>query len=97
MDDASNIATAADYLRRTKTLAELKALMAKVGEEALGETVTLTGNSFEGGTASGVITFPRMAYLSAIMAIIDELDPTNAPTRAPTQSHADFSLGRIEA
>lgn len=92
MDTASRISTAKDYLRRKYAVdpAGLRALMDNVAVEAT-DDVIITGQSFEGGSHTGQLTFERMAYLRAIMDVLDEVDPDNAPTREPTIQHADFS------
>lgn len=97
MDDAARIAIAKNYLRRkyANDAEGLRTLMDTVAS-CLDETVTLTGNSFEGGSASGQITFERMAYLAAIMDVLDEIDPDNAPEAPPAVRHADFSCGPLE-
>lgn len=91
MDSASNLATAKQYLRRkfSDNLPALKALADQVAGEALGESVTLTGQTFEGGSHTGVLTFPRMDYLRAIESLIAELDPT-VPVAPPRVVFADF-------
>jgi hypothetical protein len=77
VDDASRIATAKQYLRRTyaDNINGLKALAAQVAESAF-SAVTITGQTFEGGSAQGTVTFEKMAYLTAVEAVIAELDTT---------------------
>lgn len=97
MDDAARIQIAKSYLRRkyADDVPGLRTLMEEVAA-CLSESVTLTGNSFEGGSASGQITFERLAYLGAIMEVLDELDPDNAPEAPQPVRHADFSFGPLE-
>ena len=100
MIDAAKISTLKQYLRRTNVgddgLAKLKALADTLFGSATNE-VTITGNSFEGGTASGVVTFPKMAYLQAVEELILELDPTNTPTAPDQSAIVDFSYRRVKA
>ena len=80
-DAADNIATAKLYLRRkfANNLTGLKALADKIADEALGDAVTLTGQSFEGGSHTGQLVFPRIDYLRAIEETIAYLDTDAAP------------------
>ncbi len=75
-DAAQNIANAKKYLRRkyAADLTGLRALADTVATEALGDAVTLTGQSFEGASHSGQLVFPRIDYLAAIEDVIRELD-----------------------
>lgn len=76
-DPAQHIATAKKYLRRkyASDLTGLRALADKIAEEALGDAVTLTGLSAEGGSQTGQLVFPRIDYLAAIEDVIREIDP----------------------
>lgn len=77
-DSAENISTAKLYLRRkyATNLTGLKQLAEKIADEALGDAVTLTGQSFEGGSHTGQLVFPRIDYLRAIEETIRFLDTT---------------------
>lgn len=79
MDDASRIATVKQYLRRKYAgdVNGLKALANQVAESAVA-AVTITGQTFEGGSAQGTVTFEKLAYLAAVEAVILELD-SDAP------------------
>lgn len=96
MDDPQRIDTARRYLRRkyaagtAADLAQLRALADEVFAAAT-DTVTLTGQSFDGGSHSGVVTFEKMAYLAAIEDIIAELD-TSATAIPPS---SDRAYGRL--
>lgn len=76
-DAAQNIATAKKYLRRkyAADLTGLRALADQIATEALGDAVTLTGQSSDGASHTGQLVFPRIDYLAAIEDIIRELDP----------------------
>ncbi len=91
MTSAENIRTAKAYLRRkySENVEGLKALADTIAEGAF-EAVTLTGNAYEGGSASGQITFAPMEYLAAVEELISELDPT-APQPAPLVMHSTFA------
>lgn len=92
MDAAARIDTARRYLRRTyaQNLTGLLALADQVANTAT-EAVTLTGQSFEGGSHTGQLTFEPMAYLTAIEDIIAELDPTGAGAPPPDRAYARLS------
>lgn len=81
------------YLRRryATNLAGLKALADKYWADTSEDTVTITGQSFEGGQANGMITCPRGLLLDVVEDLIAELDPDNAPRLRPTSSVARFS------
>jgi hypothetical protein len=88
---AENISTAKRYLRRkyATDLPGLRALAETVAGEALGDSVTLTGQSFEGGSHTGQLVFPRIDYLGAIEQVIAELD-TTTPLRPAESSSAYY-------
>lgn len=97
MDDAARIQTVKRHLRRTFKN-DLIGLKAKCTEVAAGatEAVELTGNSFEGGSANGQLVFERLAYLQAILDILDEMDPDGGAEPPPTTTHADFSYSPLQ-
>lgn len=75
------------YLRRTQTVEELKTLAAATWDEAT-DTVTLTTNSYEGGSASGTLTFEKATLGLAIERLIGELDPTEVKPQKAQRSIA---------
>lgn len=91
MTSAERILAAKKYLRRkyVEDVAGLKALAETIASGAF-EFVTITGNSYEGGSANGQISFEPLEYLSAIEDIIAELDPDGVPAPAPLVMHSDF-------
>ncbi|MDR1284517.1 MAG: hypothetical protein LBK99_27455 [Opitutaceae bacterium] len=97
LDTATAIQIAIQDLRRrygprpgkTADTTGLHALADKLGDSAF-EEVTITGNAYEGGSATGEVAFPRLAYLGAVNALITELDPA-APQAPSCVRHADFS------
>lgn len=92
------IQTAKRYLRRkypVDQLPQLKTLADTTFAEAT-DTVTLTSNSFEGGSASGEITFDKTVLLTAIEELIAEVDPT-APEEAPSSVLLDYSSRQVQA
>ena len=97
MDDAARIQTVKRHLRRTykDNLTGLKALQISVSAGAT-EAVELTGNSFEGGSANGQLVFERLAYLQAILDVLDEMDPDGGAEPPPTTTHADFSYSPLQ-
>lgn len=88
------------YLRRkyggdSPNVTGLKALADQLAS-GLSESVTITGHTFEGGSAQGVVTFERLAYLAAVEALIIELDPDNAPDEPASTRYADFRHNTLE-
>ena len=69
MDDNAKVATAKAYLRRkyTNDLQGLKNLADTVAASAF-EHVTITGQSFEGGSAQGQVSFEKLASSSRFLA-----------------------------
>lgn len=93
MDDTARIEIAKRWLRR-KFAADVLGLGNLVDDIAAGafRTVTITGHEFNGGQASGEITFEKMAYLGAAMDVLKELDDESepaAPIRGALTSFAD--------
>ena len=78
--DALKIAGVKSYLRRNKTLVELKALSDSTFASAT-EEVTITSIGTEGSSTSGQVSFPKWLLLQALEELISELDPTPASAR----------------
>lgn len=91
MTSADRIQAAMRYLRR-KYAADLPGLKSLADQVATGafDAVTITGNAYEGGNASGLLTFEPLEYLSAVESLIAEIDP-DAPQPAALVMHSDFS------
>lgn len=96
MTSAERIWAAKSYLRRKykDNVDGLKTLADQVASSGF-DAVTITGNGYEGNNASGQITFEPLEYLSAIEAIIAELDP-DSPQPGPLLMHSDFSERPVE-
>lgn len=79
MTSGERILAAKKYLRRkyANDLPGLKALAESVADGAF-DAVTITGNSYEGGSASGQVSFEPLEYLSAVEDIIEEMDDSGA-------------------
>lgn len=89
MDPTDQAAYAKSYFRRTKSLPELKALADEVFNSAT-ETVTINKTSDDGGSAEGIITFPKALLGLVIEELIAELEPAANP--APESVfYTDFS------
>lgn len=75
-----NLSTARDFLRDkfATDLTGLRAEIARVGGLAMHTRVTITGQSYEGGSHQGVEAFTAMEYLRALLDIKAELDPNTA-------------------
>lgn len=85
MSDAAKIATAKQYLRR-KYSDDVEGLKAQA-DDLYGlatEEVTITSQGFEGGSASGQVSFPKWLLLNAIESLIVELDPEAARPASST-------------
>lgn len=97
LDSNAQIQIVTTMLRRkyTADVVGLKRLWEKVATEAT-EYVEITGNSYEGGSASGSVVFERLAYLAALEAALTELDPAGTPTPPPSGTFADFSHGFLQ-
>ena len=91
MDDASKLETIKQYLRRkyASDLAGLKTLADTIAASAT-ESVTLTGQTFEGSSHQGVLVFASIDYLAAIEAVIMEIDPSPV-IPPPSNTHAAWS------
>ena len=92
MDDADRIDAYKTYLRRkyAEDLPGLKTLADELIANGALDEVTITSNSFEGGSAQGQVAFDPMAKLKAVEEIIAELDD-DAPLPAPDRAFARFS------
>ncbi len=91
MDSAAKIETLKQGLRikYTGNPGGLRQLWAKVFEQSA-EFVEITGNAYEGGSASGTLVLARLVYLGPVQAVMAELDPTGTPSAPPTSTFADF-------
>jgi hypothetical protein len=78
--DSEKIAGVKSYLRRNKSLEDLKALADSVFLTAT-EEVTITSIGTEGSSTSGQVSFPKWLLLQALEELISELDPTPASAR----------------
>ena len=92
MDDAERIETVKRHLRRTyrADVAGLRALADKVFAAGATDAVTITGQTFEGGSAQGTVTFEPLAYLRAINEVLAELDDTE-PLESPNVASIRFT------
>lgn len=93
VDSADRIETVKRYLRRkyAADVSGLKALAEKIFTGGATNAVTINGQSFEGGSAQGVITFEPLAYLKAVEEVIAELDD-DAPLETPNSAQLRFSV-----
>ncbi len=97
--DQQKINYAMAYLRRTKTVAELKVLADKVAASVLADDdhVVITSNSFVGGSASGEVRFPADIVGQAIEILLAELAPedTQNPAGDVAGRYVDFSCNPL--
>jgi hypothetical protein len=79
------------YIRRkyAADLQGLKKLADQYWADATSDQVTLTTQSFDGGSASGAITCPRSLLLDVVEDLIAELDDT-APAPRPSAAYIRF-------
>lgn len=87
-----------DNLRlRFKATGDLTGLRKLFVEVSAGATrfVEITGNSYEGGSASGAVVLERLEYLDAVQSLLREMDPALdlAAQQPPTSTFADFRGG----
>lgn len=75
-------------------LAGLQTLFATVSAGAT-RFVEITGNAYEGGSASGTVVLERLEYLDAVQRLLLQMDPALAASLPPppTSSFADFRGG----
>jgi hypothetical protein len=87
MKDADKLAYAISYLRRTKTLEQIKALADVVGAAVLSgkSKVTITGSTFEGGSSTGEREWECAITGQACESLIRE--PTVTASRLRVISH----------
>lgn len=81
--------------KATSDLAGLRALFEQVSAGAT-RFVEITGNGYEGGSASGQILLERLEYLDAVQRLLVQMDPDLADSLAdepPASTHADFRGG----
>jgi hypothetical protein len=73
----------------------LRALFAKVFDEST-EFVEITGNAYEGGSASGTHILHRLEYLAAVQDVLAEVAPTTTPSAPPAGTFADFRANWVQ-
>lgn len=97
MDSASKILTLKQGLRIKFSAdpAGLRKLWEEVWKGA-SRFVEITGNSYEGGSASGTVILERLEYLAAVQDILAELDPAGTPMAPPRGALADFRWGTLQ-
>lgn len=98
MDDAERIEQVKRYLRRTyaANVQGLRALADRIFESGgATDSVTITGHSFEGGSANGQITFEPLAYLKAVNEVLAELDD-DEPLETPNVASVRFTATTSE-
>lgn len=95
MTEAEKIAYAVRYLRRKYSLADLKTLADTVWATAT-DTVTLTANNYEGGGASGQVTFEKALLGAAIEQLISELDTDVAGAEPACERYVNIGAARVE-
>lgn len=98
LSSSAKIRILEDNLRiRFKATSDLVGLRKLFGEVSAGATrfVEITGNSFEGGAASGQVLLERLEFLDAVQRMLREMDPTLAEAcePPPTSTFADFRGG----
>lgn len=97
MDSAAKIAVLKQGLR-IKYSADptgLRALWDRVFAEST-EYVEITGNAYEGGSASGTHILHRLEYLAAVQDILAEIAPALTPSAPPASTFADFRTSWVQ-
>lgn len=97
MDSAAKIETLKQGLRIkfTGNAGGLRELWAKVFEQSA-EFVEITGNAYEGSSASGTHILHRLEYLRAVQDILAEIDPAGTPVAPPTSTFADYRTSWVQ-
>jgi hypothetical protein len=85
MDDTAKIETAKDMFRLdySQNAPGLRALIDKIKNNGALEAVTITGDSFEGRSHQGQLTFHPTALLRAALDIYYELSPEGTLPEPP--------------
>lgn len=92
MDDTAKLQTVTDYLRLAYA-ANVNGLRTKIQEVAQNSAlafVTITGDSFEGGSNHGELTLHPLLFLRGAMDVLAELDPASVPTPPARGALTDF-------
>jgi hypothetical protein len=97
MESAAKIATLKQGLRIKYATdpGALRALWERVFSEST-EFVELTGNAYEGGSASGTHILHRLEYLAAVQDVLAELAPATTPAAPPPGTFADFRANWVQ-
>ena len=98
LSSSAKIRVLEDNLRiRFKAKGDLDGLRKLFEQVSAGATrfVEITGNGYEGGSASGQIILERLEYLDAVQRLLKEMDPTLAAAleEPPASAFADFRGG----
>ena len=98
LSSSAKIRILEDNLRiRFLAPADLTGLRALHTEVSCGATrfVEITGNGYEGGSASGQVVLERLEYLDAVQRLLREMDPALDAAFAAGQApvYADFRGG----
>lgn len=101
LSSAAKIRILEDNLRiRFKAPGNLDGLRALFDQVSVGATryVEITGNGYEGGSASGQIVLERLEYLDAVQRLLREMDPTLADSveTPPTSTFVDYRAGYLQ-
>jgi hypothetical protein len=97
MESAAKIAVLKQGLRMQYSANPpgLRALWQRVFAEST-EYVEITGNAYEGGSASGAHILHRLEYLAAVQDVLAEIDPAGTPSAPPSGTFADFRIGWVQ-
>lgn len=98
MDQASQIETYKEWLRvkYASDLPGLRRLVTTLGDGSASDATVITSQNFTDGGAAGQLVLEPMVKLAAALAVLRELDPTNAPTSRAAGRLVDFSCRIIE-
>lgn len=98
MDDTAKIETAKDLyrLKYSENVAGLRTLIDKLASGGALDVVTITGDSFEGGSHQGMLTFPPAGLLRAALDVLQELAPEGTVPEPPAAGAlTDFSTSIV--
>lgn len=97
MESAAKIAVLKQGLRMkyATDATGLRALWQRVFEEST-EFVEITGNAYEGGSASGTHILHRLEYLAAVQDVLAEIAPATTPSAPPPGTYADYRANWVQ-
>jgi hypothetical protein len=92
--DSPDLEWLKNYLRRKKTVAELKTMSDELMAGGATDELLITSNSFEGGSFAGLPNLPKKNYVAAIEEILLEAGEVPQTGGRQLMTYPDFSRNR---